>query len=273
MTDTANHAVDACAIRLQIAQDIVAAYAAESGVVAIFVGGSVARGWADHWSDVELCVVWSAPPTVEQRRDALRAAPISRHRAFADPSAVGALEEEFVAAEIKVDVAHMTVAAIDGVIHDVIDASDPDLAKQALLATLLVAIPLHGHETVETWRRQAAHYPDALALAMVARNLAFGPHYYLTMLAERDDLLLLSDILCRVVRSILAVTDAQRLIDETLSLVETHLPAFDITRSAPASRTLARHQNRAGEALCLPRHDSAHTAANRAPTPAALCRR
>jgi hypothetical protein len=276
VTSASGRDIDAREIRLQMARTIAPAFAAAPAVVAVCVGGSVARGWADRWSDVEVGVVWSETPAAEQRRHALRDVPIVRHRVFPDPSAVGALEEELVSGGIKVDVAHMTVAALESVISDVTEVADPDPAKQALLASLLVAIPLHGLESIEAWRQRAQRFPYELSRAIVAKHLAFGPHDYLTMLAEREDLLLLSDVLCRVVRNVLgilcglnrvyvpsadlkwalrlasglsiappdlpsrlrhilrgdptvAVADVQHLIDETISLVESHLPDIDIT--------------------------------------------
>ena len=245
--------------------------------MAVFIGGSVARSWDDHWSDLELNVMWSVAPSDSQRRDALTAVSIAHHRTFSDPSVLGALEEEFIIEGIKVDVAHLTVAKIDTIICDITEAGDSDLAKQALISTLLVGIPLHGHHIIESWQQRGARYPDLLSQAMIAKNLSFGPHEYLTMLAQRNDLLFLSDILCRIVRSVLgvlcglnriyppstdfkwalrlpglfsiappnldtrlpqilrgnpvaAVADAQRLIDETISLVELHLPEFDTAR-------------------------------------------
>ncbi len=284
MTNGSVHNPVTHASRLRIASDLGVSYASVPGVMVVFVGGSVARGWDDHWSDIELCVAWSTIPTDAQRRDGLADVSISHQRTFADPGAVGALEEEFVTGGIKVDVAHLTVAEIDTVIRDITEVGDPDLAKQALLSTLLVAIPLHGHQIVETWQQRGARYPDALSRAMIAKHLAFGPHEYLTMLAQRRDLLFLSDILCRIVRSVLsvlcglnrvyppsadfkwalrlpglfsiaptdldarlpqilrgdpvaAVADAQRLIDETISLVELHLPEFD---TAPIRARVSR---------------------------------
>lgn len=205
MTSRSEHTREAQAIRLRIASDLGASYATVPAVVAVFVGGSVARGWADGWSDLELGVVWTAPPTEQLRRDGLVKVPIARHRSFPDHNPLGALEEEFIAGGVKVDVAHMAAAAVESVIRDVTETGDADIAKQALLATLLVAVPLHGHAIIETWQSRIAQYPDGLSRAMVAKHLAFGPHDYLTMLAERGDLLLLSDILCRVARSILGV--------------------------------------------------------------------
>jgi hypothetical protein len=48
--------------RLAQARAVARVYAAYPDVDAVIVGGSVARGWADRWSDVELGIIWTTLP-------------------------------------------------------------------------------------------------------------------------------------------------------------------------------------------------------------------
>lgn len=288
MTSAETHGSDAGGRRLALARRIAPGYAALPRIAAVLVGGSVARGYADRWSDLALGVVWTSPPTDGERQAAANAVAATQRRVFPDPGPTGALEEEYLVAELKVDVGHLTLAAVEQILRGVTVDGAPDFAKQTLVSVLRTAVPLHGDQVLAGWRRRAASYPDALMRAMVTRHLVFGPHWYLTMLAERDDLLLLTDLLCRVARAILGVLlglnrvyppstdfkwalriaaelsiapadlpvrlervfraepvagvhEAQCLIDETITLVESHYPSFDTTavRARVAQRRLS----------------------------------
>jgi hypothetical protein len=57
-----------------MAQTIAALYTADPRVRAVLVGGSVARGCADRYSDVEIGLFWEAFPTDEEFRAAMERA-------------------------------------------------------------------------------------------------------------------------------------------------------------------------------------------------------
>ena len=260
--------------RLALARAVAPAYVADAAVAAVLVGGSVARGHADRWSDLELGVCWTAAATEAARAAAAEAAGATKRRVFPNAGATVAWEEEYRVGGVKVDIGHLTVAEAERIIGDVTVRGDPALAKQAFVAAVRDGVPLHGDALLTGWRARVATYPDALARAMVAEHLGFGPHCWLEMLAERDDLLALYGLLCRAERSVLGVLlghnhvypasaelkwadrvagsltvapphlagrlkrvfraepregveEAARLIEETVALVEAHLPTID----------------------------------------------
>ncbi|MDQ3655564.1 MAG: hypothetical protein M3457_10845, partial [Chloroflexota bacterium] len=53
----------------QVAQEIGAIYGGHPGVRAVLLCGSVSRGWADRWSDIELTVCWELMPSLEARAE------------------------------------------------------------------------------------------------------------------------------------------------------------------------------------------------------------
>jgi Polymerase beta, Nucleotidyltransferase len=57
-----------------LAQQIASHYRANPKVAAVLVEGSVARGYADHSSDIDLAVFWARPPTAKERRDIVKRA-------------------------------------------------------------------------------------------------------------------------------------------------------------------------------------------------------
>lgn len=56
--------------RFALAQQIAKGYAANPKAQVIMVAGSTGRGSADRYSDLEIDVYWSAPPTDAERRAA-----------------------------------------------------------------------------------------------------------------------------------------------------------------------------------------------------------
>src|SRR5947209_2177409 len=68
--------------RLALAQHVAGAYAANPNVAAVIIGGSVARGHSDRYSDIEVGVFWRQPPTDEERRSAAEATGGEVHRLY-----------------------------------------------------------------------------------------------------------------------------------------------------------------------------------------------
>ncbi len=59
--------------RWRLAERYATGYRGLPGLRAVLLTGSVARGWADRYSDVELMVCWDGPPPTELRRYAAEA--------------------------------------------------------------------------------------------------------------------------------------------------------------------------------------------------------
>lgn len=265
--------------RRALGQRIGSAYASTAGVNAVIIGGSVSRGHADRWSDVEIGVFWSEIPPASIRASLAESALLRNWHAFDGATSIGAVEEDADAHadSIKVDLVHMDTITVERALHDVMKRADPSLDKQVLIAALRDGIPIHGKGLLKRWQALTDSYPEDLRLAMVSSNLVFGPHPWLEMLADRQDLLALHEVLCHIERAILgillgvnaiyapsaspkwtrklierldiaphdlarrldrilttdagaAVQDAGHVIDETLTLVERHLPDVDTQR-------------------------------------------
>jgi hypothetical protein len=190
--------------RLELAQAIAPVYAADRDVAAVIVGGSVARGTADRFSDLELGIFWATDPTAERCAALAAQAGATGHRAY--PPAPGSdwWEEECTVDGLKVDLLHATVGTTERLLADVTRRHDTTPTKLVITGVIQGAIPLAGQPLVERWRR-AATYPDGLAVAVVRAHLGFGPTSYLRMLAERGDVLLLYDLFGRAVAMLIAI--------------------------------------------------------------------
>lgn len=188
-----------------LASTVAAAYVSRPDLNAIVVVGSVARGWADAWSDVEILLCWQAVPGVAAREHLAQAAGAGALRTFpADPE-LAITEESFVRDGAKVDLLHAAVRDIDALLDAVTQGSDPSVRRQVVVAALRDGIALKGGSRLAAWQERAAIYPPALQVAMVERYLVFGPHEWLRMLAHRNDVLALAQVRSRIAEALLGI--------------------------------------------------------------------
>lgn len=191
--------------RSALAQQIAPHYHANPKVRAVALAGSVALGYADRSSDIDLSVFWADPPTGKERRDIIKRAGKGGRSRFPFHGNAGGWSEEFEVGGVAIDVRHMTVEATERILADVLERADPSLAKQQHLAMLLSALPLSGSSVLTQWQQQALVYPHELGVAMVRTHLKFPPRWEQERLAERNEWLLLYDSLCLVEKHLLLV--------------------------------------------------------------------
>lgn len=187
-----------------MARAIAPVYAADPGVAAIIVGGSVAQGTADRFSDLELGIFWTAPPSEPRCAALATSAGATGRRTY--PSAPGNTwwEEDFTRDGLKVDVLHATRADTERLLDDVTVRFDTTQTKLVVTGVLANAIPLAGTPLVNDWRNRAT-YPEGLAAEVIRAHLGFGPTSYLRMLATRGDVLLLYDFFGQAARMLVAI--------------------------------------------------------------------
>ena len=169
--------------RFEMARDLGDRLERYSGIQAMLVGGSVARGYADAYSDIELLLFWDHAPDPELRRTIRRDLHAElRYPAF-DPGHGSAL----IIGGVPVDLWNLTVAGQeadnDAVLHDY----SIDLVASNRLDTVRTGIPLHGADLIHEWQRRVEGYPDELAVRMLQ---AYLPHFHLRQLnlaARRDN--------------------------------------------------------------------------------------
>ena len=191
--------------REALAQQIASHARANPKVAALVVEGSVARGYADGFSDLDLAVFWAEPPTAKERRDIVTCALERDWHLWPSFRTAAGWQTRTVRAGVAIDVRHTTVAAIEGIMAAVLEHADPRLDKQQRLAALHSALPLVNPTLITGWQQQAAAYPHALAVAMVRTHLRFRPAWEQEQLAERHDVLVLYDSLCRAHKQLLLV--------------------------------------------------------------------
>ena len=192
--------------RLALAQQLTPYYCADPKVAAVVVAGSVALGYADRFSDLDLAVFWSLTPTEKERGAIIKRAG-GRHAQlvpFLEGEACGM--DTYEVDGIAIDVQHMDEEATRRILTYVLDRFDPSLSKQRHLAILLSALPLADPSAVLTdWQSRAQVYPRELSVAMVRAYLLFPPAWEQEQLAERSELLALYEALCTAQKQMLLV--------------------------------------------------------------------
>jgi len=188
---------------LAVAHRIAAVYHRNPNVQAVMVSGSVARGYADHYSDLEIGVFWATPPTDVDRTaiiEQIGGDLWSLTSYTTDPEwvvnehyglSVVEINSHMLTGLVMVDTKHVTVACLERCFHDVLEQFDTTLPKQIFIAALQDGIPLYGGALLAQWQARAKEYPDRLAIKMIQENLWCGPWFIPRAYVERDDQLVL----------------------------------------------------------------------------------
>jgi predicted nucleotidyltransferase len=197
---------EASAGRLALAQQLAPHYGASPKVAAVAVEGSVARGDADRYSDIDLAVSWSVAPTEQERREIIKHARGRHVQLDAYNRDEACWSDSYEVGGVAIDVRHMEVEATERILAEVLERCDPSLSKQQHLAALLTALPLSDPSSILIhWQSQATGYPRGLSMAMIRVHLRFRPGWELEMLAERNDLLALYESFCTIEKLVLLV--------------------------------------------------------------------
>ncbi len=199
--------------RLALAREIASPYVRDENARAVMIAGSVGRGTDDRWSDIEIDVYYDRPPTKAERRAAAEAS-------GGDVVGLGddehEWEERLSFGGFHAHTSTFLASTLERCIHEVVEECSTDAFAQSRLFSLLHAVPVKGAADVEVWRARAAGYPDGLREAMLAETLRFDRFRYMArMLADRGDVLLLTDVFVEV---------GGRLLSALLALNRIYLP-------------------------------------------------
>jgi hypothetical protein len=169
--------------RLEVARQVAARLRCYEGIRAIVVGGSVARGYADVYSDLEMPLVWETLPS-----DALRQAIAADFGATYLYGYDGpAREDQLLIDGFQVDFWHNTVAAEERVLDEVLLGYDTDLGSSNFLDTVRACIPLYGGAIIARWKARAQDYPDELAVRAIEETIARLDRGHLEVHAARGN--------------------------------------------------------------------------------------
>jgi hypothetical protein len=182
--------------RRAIAERLSAPYAQNAKVAAIILGGSVARGHADRFSDIELGVFWHEPPTDTDRQTAFQQQGVdlvsmypyaAAESVWEDDLMIGRAAPDLRNSGVLVEVVHYTTAFIEQTLEAVLVHYDPSEVRQNLIAGLLDGIPLYGESLVAGWKVRARDYPPELAVAVIRRHAQIDHFWRWEMYLARSE--------------------------------------------------------------------------------------
>lgn len=183
---------DASRWRLEVARFVAPIIAKNPKVQAIVLGGSASRGHADSYSDIEIGVFWSEPPT-----DAERIAPIEpAGGVFWELDPYDPIEDtwmdEWGLGGVKMDVRNLTVAGLERILAEVTQQADTVEFKHMTVSAIQYGMALYNPQMLEQWQAQLTPYPGALGRALIQKNLRLDSWcWWVELLAQRGDLTLM----------------------------------------------------------------------------------
>jgi predicted nucleotidyltransferase len=152
-------------------------------IEAIVLGGSVARGYADEYSDVEVINFWTALPDDATR---LRIIDDLQGRLIFGYDGP-AREDQLLIGGLQVDLWHIAVSNQETIIKRVLDEFQSDLGSLNALDTVRTCIPLFGDKLVQGWKTKADRYPQQLVDKIVGEHIESFRVDYLSQFNNRGD--------------------------------------------------------------------------------------
>lgn len=186
--------------RIALARKIAPIYENYPKVKVVVVGGSVGRGIADRYSDVEIGVFWTEPPSKAERRTlAEQVGVVDQMSPYKfDPCQPGEEEADegiYIGGDkdcgFNVDIKHKTIAAVEQYLVEMFDHCQP--SDDRLAEVLSHSIPLYGQSLAEQWRRKVATYPTQLAQKIVHTQLRFEPWWLCEQFAKEEEIVLVQE--------------------------------------------------------------------------------
>ena len=153
------------------------------GIKAIVIAGSVARGYADEYSDIEIPIFWETLPDDATRHAIVNALNAEFLYAYDGP----AHEDQLLIDGVQVDLWDVSTTHQEEILDTVLQKHDFDLGTLNALDTIRSCIPLFGHEIVAKWKIRAEEYPDELAAKIIQEHLAAFSIGELFVLGKRNN--------------------------------------------------------------------------------------
>ncbi|WJE51704.1 DUF4037 domain-containing protein [Bacillus cereus] len=190
---------------MQKAIDMAEIYKQNPKVEAILLAGSVSRNWQDENSDIELHILWSAPPEDEDRGGPIKnvgGTILSYH-----PYEEEEWSESYVTKDgIKLEISNFLSVTVECFISDVVDKCEIDYEKQCIVASIHDGVSLYGEDKIRGLKDRVADYPLELSKKMIVENLLLSNRWHnREALLKRKDWLMLYDVICEVQKNVFGV--------------------------------------------------------------------
>ena len=191
---------------LALAKELAARESQRPGVEAILLTGSVAQGYGDDASDIDMMIYYAELPD-EETFDALKAEAIaSGGNIYGYDPKEGLACYQFVNG-VKVDMAHQQTSGLEQLLHEYLEKPDVSSStQQIIMSGVQSGLPLYGETILQSWQDQLAELPPGYARKLVETHLRFYPISVMAKMGvARGDLAFVYETLIEASRNILYV--------------------------------------------------------------------
>jgi predicted nucleotidyltransferase len=154
-----------------------------NGIKAIVIAGSVARDYADEYSDIEIPIFWEQLPDDATRHAIVAALNADFLYAYDGP----AREDQLLINGVQVDLWHIPTTREEEVLKAVQHDHIFDLGSLNALDTIRTCVPLYGEDIIQVWKHRSQEYPDELAERIIQEHLTSFNIGQLFILAQRNN--------------------------------------------------------------------------------------
>lgn len=183
------------------------------GLLSISVGGSVGRGTADAWSDIEMPLFWEAQPPNAVRQEIAAVLGADSLNFSTRPAG----EDNFIISGFQVDLWHIAVSEAEAIFEEVLVRHNPDLKLSNFIDTLHICRPFTGEPVLRRLQQMSQGYPPALAERVITAQLGQLRAKHLELYLIRQNPTLLYGTITHLQQTIFLIL---------LALNGSHFPAF-----------------------------------------------
>lgn len=171
----------------------------------ILIGGSVAKGWADEFSDLEMCFIWHKLPSFEDRvRSVEKFGGVSKQlKKFDSDDSPKIIEDSFDIETFHIDLWHCEDKGVENDIEE-INANLNTRRSQGTLYTVQKGIVLKDSAPLQRWREKL-RYPRELQIRYVTEHLSVVAKPDLLLHVQREDVMIFYGLISGIQKRIIHV--------------------------------------------------------------------
>jgi len=171
------------------------------GIKAIIVGGSVARGYADEYSDIEIPIFWDELPNENIRKLIIK----ELNAECFYPYNHEAREDNIIVNGFRIDLWHITLEQEEEVIKSVIKDFEIDFGSSNAIDTIRTCIPMFGEEIINSWKAKVKEYPRQIAIENINKALQSIDSTQVELYLQRENSTLLFEHIANLQKSIFLI--------------------------------------------------------------------
>ncbi len=220
--------------RESLARQVIEAYKKSGKVSAALIGGSLALGVDDDFSDIDLFIFWVEPPSdAERHRAVIRSGgevdifwsdtpteELLGSKLSEKNGRIGQLwpyesdewSEHYFIGAVNIGISGFLASTVPRYLTDLLQNNQPTDDKQMLLSTIRAGIPVSGKQLIGGWKQAAEEFPSLLAFTLINRAIAYDYSWWACdMFVKREERLILQALVScmvdKIIRALLALNN------------------------------------------------------------------